>query len=176
MIWVDYCIIAVTLISLVTGILRGFTKEVLGIITWVAALLFTWLFSEYAIALLRIKITNPALSTAAGYAATFLLGLLIGAVVSSLVVEAIRNSRFSSADRTLGAGFGVIRAALLVALFIMVAGNMGARQDNWWKQSMIVPRMEWLADGLQMLVPMSWLEKIQPDKPQEQPKKDKPER
>lgn len=178
MIWVDYCIIAVTLISLLAGILRGFTKEVLGIVTWVCALLVTWLFSDTAVSLLRIKISNPALSTAAGYAATFLLGLLIGAVISSLIVDAIRNSRFSSADRTLGAGFGLLRAALLTAVFVMVAANMGAREDKWWQESKIVPRLEWLANGLQMLVPPAWIEKLQPEPEPvaEPPKKTKPER
>lgn len=162
MIWVDYCIVVVTLISVLTGIIRGFTKEVFGIVTWVAALIVAWMFGETAASLLRIKISNPALSLAVGYAATFLAGLLVGTVISTLLTETIRNSRFSSADRTLGGGFGLIRALLLVGLFILVAGTMGAKRDKWWQQSLLVGKLEWLGEGLKVIVPISWLEKLEP--------------
>lgn len=162
MIWVDYCIIVVALISIITGVLRGFVKEVLSIIVWIAAVIFTWLCHGIAEDALKVHISNPALASAAGYAATFLLGLLIGAIISSLMVEAVRNSRFASADKTLGAGFGLVRALLLVALFVMVAGNMGSKHDKWWNASLIVPPMQPLADGVEKLFPESWLEKIRP--------------
>lgn len=178
MIWVDYCILGLTLISIIVGIARGFTKEVFGIVTWIAAIIIAWLFGEYVADLLKIKIANPALSTAAGYAVTFLGGLIIGAVISAFVVEIIRNSRFASADRTIGGGFGLLRAVLLTAIFVMVAGNMGAKSENWWNQSMLISRITWLADGLEIFVPVSWLQKIQPENPTQtdQPLKAKPER
>ena len=163
MIWVDYCILGVTLLSVVTGLLRGFTKEIFGLLTWALALILTWLFGDTAVGLLEGRISIPALRWLAGYAITFLGGLLIGSLASMLFVEWVRNSRLATADRTLGGGFGLIRALLIAGLFVMVAGNMGAKPEAWWQKSFFVPKLEWLADGLEHLVPETWLEKIRPE-------------
>lgn len=162
MIWVDWCILIVALVSVVTGIVRGFTREVFSIVTWAAALIVAWIFGDDVAALLRAKITNPALAMAVGYAVTFFSGLLVGALLSSVIVQGIRESRFAGADRTIGAGFGLLRAVFLIALFVMLAGNMGSKRDTWWKQSKLIHHFQWLADGLQSVVPDSWIERIRP--------------
>ena len=163
MIWVDYCILGVTLVSIIIGVFRGIVREVLGLLTWLVAFLAAFLFHNEVAGLLQPKISNPALCVAASYAGTFLTGLLVGAIISSILVEAVRNSSFSSADRTMGAGFGVLRGLFLTALFLLIAGNMGAKKDDWWQRSLLVPKLEWLADGLQLLVPERWLDKLHPD-------------
>lgn len=162
MIWVDYCILALTMISMIIGALRGFTKELFGLLTWGLGFILAWLFGPIVADLLQNQISIPALRISAGYAVCFLGGLLLGAVLSMLLVESVRNSRLATADHTLGGGFGLLRALLVTGLFVMVAANMGAKEDNWWKESLIVGRMEWLGSGLQGLFPESWLEKIRP--------------
>ncbi|HVT34835.1 MAG TPA: CvpA family protein [Nevskiaceae bacterium] len=163
MIWVDYCILGVTLVSIIIGAFRGVVREVLGLLTWAVAFLAAALFHNEVAGLLQSKISNPALCTAAGWAGTFLAGLLVGAIISSVLVEAVRNSTFSGADRTIGAGFGLLRGLLLTAIFLLVAGSMGEKKSEWWQRSLFVSKLEWLADGLGMVVPQSWLEKLNPD-------------
>jgi len=162
MIWVDYCILAVTVLSVVIGALRGFTREFFSLLTWVLAISLTLLFGTAAAEALHGIISIPALRFVAGYAACFLGGLLLGALVSMLFVEMVRNSRLASADRTVGAGFGLLRALLVTALFVMIADNMGAREERWWQRSMVIGKVEWVAGGLQVLVPESWLQAIRP--------------
>lgn len=162
MIWVDYCIIAVFLISVVIGVARGFVRETLGIATWVLAFWLALAFADEAAAALDQKISDPALRLAASYAVLFLGGLLVGAITTWFVCELVDNSSFRRMDRTLGGGFGLIRAALLAAAFVLVADTMGARQDAWWQQSTLVRHFEWLARGLQSIVPVGWLEKLRP--------------
>lgn len=162
MIWVDYCILAVTLLSVVVGVLRGFTREFFSLLTWALAISLTLLFGTTVADALQSTISIPALRVVAGYAACFLGGLLLGALVSMLFVEMVRNSRLASADRTLGAGFGLLRALLVTALFVMIAENMGGREERWWQGSMVIGKVEWLASGLQVLVPESWLQAIRP--------------
>lgn len=167
MIWVDYCILAVTLISVVVGVLRGFTKEIFSLLNWALAFGLAWLFGDAVSDQLRGSISIPALRVVAGHAVCFFGGLLLGAVLAMLLVESVRNSRLAAVDRTLGAGFGLLRALLLAAVFVMIADNMGARQERWRQNSVVVSRLEWLAGGVQVLVPETWLEAIrpQPDPP-----------
>lgn len=162
MIWVDYCILAVTLLSVVVGVLRGFTRETFSLLTWVLAIGLTLIFGDMVSDALQSTISIPSLRIIAGHAACFFGGLLLGALITMLFVEAVKNSRLANADRTLGAGFGLLRALVLVGAFVMIADNMGGREERWWQRSMIVPRVEWLAGSLQVLVPESWLKMIRP--------------
>lgn len=162
MIWLDYCLLALAFVSVVVGALRGFTKEVLSLVIWVMAFGLAWLFGDFASDQLKNLVSIPALRTVAGHALCFFGGLLVGAIISMLLVETVRNSRLASVDKTVGAGFGLLRALLIAAAFVMVADNMGARGERWWQQSMVVGKLEWLAKGLEVLVPEAWLQAIRP--------------
>lgn len=162
MIWVDWCIVAVFLISILIGVIRGFAREILNILTWALAFGLAWLFGDMVAGMLTGQISEPAVRIACAYAALFIGGLLIGAILTHLLTEWIRGSVLDGIDRTIGGGIGFIRAVLIVSLFLICAGTMGAKQDRWWHQSMIIPHIEWLADGLRTLIPERWLDKLKP--------------
>lgn len=162
MIWVDYCILTVIVVSILIGILRGFAREALGLATWLLAGLLAWLLAQPFDRYLEAHIGVAAVRHATAYGLLFLAGLLIGGVLTSLIVSMIKQSRFSPADRTLGGGFGLIRGVLLVSLFVLLAGMTPISQDAWWRQSMLLPRFEPLAQGLGSLMPRSWLAALQP--------------
>ena len=162
MIWVDWCIVAVFLISILIGVIRGFAREILVLLTWALAFGLAWGFGDLVAGLLEDRISEPAVRVACAYAALFISGLLIGAILTHLLTEWIRGSVLDGIDRTLGGGIGFIRAVIIVSLFLICAGTMGAKQDRWWHQSLIIPHVEWLADGLKPLFPERWLDKLKP--------------
>ena len=163
MIWVDWCIVAVFLISILIGVLRGFAREILLLLTWVLAFGLAWGFGDIVAGMLVDHISEPAIRSACAYAALFIGGLLFGAILTHLLTEWIRGSVLDGIDRTLGGGIGFIRAVLIVALFMIFASTMGAKQDRWWSQSQVIPHIEWLADGLKTLIPERWLDRLKPD-------------
>jgi membrane protein required for colicin V production len=163
MIWVDYCILAVFILSIVIGLLRGFTKEILGLGTWIFALLLAWLLGNTVAGMLAEKISNPALRLGCAYLLLFLGGLLVGALVTHFVSEAVKDSFLSLPNRMVGGGYGLARAAVLTAAFVLVASQMGAEKEPWWQQSLLIDKFEWLAEGLATLVPERWLEVLRPD-------------
>lgn len=157
MTWIDYCIAALALISVLVGVMRGFTREILSLLTWVFAFACAALFGGRAANLLENHITDPALREAVACGLVFFAVLLIGAIFTHVAVQAVRDSRFSASDRTLGGGVGVLRAVIALALFVLVAGRLGAAEDNWWRQSRIVPHVVGLAHGLETIIPQRWL-------------------
>lgn len=157
MTWIDYCIVALALISVFVGVLRGFTREILSLSTWVFAFLIAALFGGRAAVVLEGHIADDALREAVACGLVFFATLLVGAVVTHFVVQAVRDSRFSASDRTLGAGIGVLRAVIVLVLFVLVAGRLGAAQDRWWQQSKIVPHFVGLAHGVESIIPQRWL-------------------
>jgi membrane protein required for colicin V production len=163
MIWVDYCIIAVFILSVAVGLLRGFTREALGLATWIFALGLSWLFGKVGAGMLEQQIADPAIRLGCAYALLFLGGLLVGSLVTAIVSEVVKHTFLVGPDRMLGAGFGLVRAVVFVAAFVLVAATMGAAQDRWWQQSVFVGKFEWLARGLGTLVPERWLEALRAD-------------
>jgi membrane protein required for colicin V production len=82
---------------------------------------------------------------------------LVGGLITALLVARARDSQFSSADRTLGAGLGVVRGIVIVALAVLISGMTSLREQPWWKESTLVAPAEVVADGLRVLIPESWL-------------------
>ncbi|MEC9361706.1 MAG: CvpA family protein [Sinimarinibacterium flocculans] len=162
MTWVDYSILGVFVISVLLGVWRGLTREVLSLLTWIAAFVVAWMFHRPAAAMIAPYIPDPVLSMAAACAGVFLLALLVGALLTHLLVTVVRESGFSPADRTLGGGLGMVRAVIVVSLFVLVGGRMGAAEAGWWQESALIGQFEPLAQGFANVMPEAWLEMIKP--------------
>lgn len=165
MIWIDYCLLVVFIASILVGVWRGFTREVLSLATWIVAFIAAWLLSGPVAARLESQLGDPALRDAAASALVFLLALFIGAVVTHFIVIAVRDSRFSPADRTMGGGLGLVRAVIAISLFVLVAGRMGAGENRWWRESVFIDRFAPLARGAETVIPARWLELLKPALP-----------
>jgi membrane protein required for colicin V production len=163
--WADYLILVVFAVSVLIGLLRGFTREVLGVVGWVLAFWVAFTFTHSASEWLAPHITTPSVRSAAAFGGLFLLVLLASAIATYFVGKLVRDGALASADRTLGAGFGVLRAVVVVAALLWAAGSTPARQDPWWSESALIPRLEWTADLLASVVPESWVRALQPPAP-----------
>lgn len=162
MTWVDYSILFVFALSVLVGIWRGFTREILSLLTWVAAFIAAVLFSDLMAARLEKHIGDPALRGAAASALVFFGVLVLGAVISHFLVVAVRDSRFSPADRTIGGGLGLIRAVILVSLFVLISAQMGASDKRWWRESQMISAFAPLARGFETVIPERWLALLKP--------------
>jgi len=156
MIWADWLLLAALVLSIVIGIFRGFTREILGLVSWIVALVAALLLAPGAVGWLEPHISTPSLRIASSYALVFFVVLVLGAVVTSIVSMLVRKSALSGFDRMVGGGFGLIRGVLVVVVVVWLVGLTPARQDPWWTQSMLIPRAEWLAEGFRSLMPEKW--------------------
>lgn len=163
MTWVDYAVAGVFAVSALLGIWRGFTREILSLLTWIGAFVAAVLWGGEGARWFERWIADTALREAAGTAAVFFIALFVGAVFSHFLVVAVRDSRFSAADRTLGGGLGLIRAVLLVALFVLVTQRLAIRQTPAMQASVLLPRFAPLAQGLATVIPSRCLDWLQPE-------------
>jgi len=148
----DYVIIAAVLISGLVGAARGLLREGIAFVTWIAALIFAWHFSD---------LVEPHLggllsaSEVKGWAARFiiLLGvLLIGALIGALAHQFVRLSIFGGMDRLAGFAFGALRGLLLFGIFVMLGQLLKLDQDHWWRDSHLMPAGESIANAVRFLV------------------------
>lgn len=162
MIWIDWLLLAALVVSILIGVIRGFTREVLGLGTWILAIVASLLFGPAAALQLESQISIPSVRIAAGYGLVFFLGLLAGSIVTAIISKVVRHSPLSGVDRTIGGGFGAFRGVLLAVVVVWLVGLTPARQDPWWGESLFVGKLEWLADGFRRMMPQDWEEKLKP--------------
>lgn len=162
MIWIDWLLLAALVVSILIGVIRGFTREVLGLGTWILAIVASLLFGPAAALQLESQISIPSVRIAAGYGLVFFLGLLAGSIVTAIISKVVRHSPLSGVDRTIGGGFGAFRGVLIAVVVVWLVGLTPARQDPWWGESLFVGKLEWLADGFRRMMPQDWEEKLKP--------------
>lgn len=124
---VDGIVAAVILISAILAYSRGFVREGMSIIGWIAAAILAYMFAPKAVPLikevpvLRDFIADSCeLSMIAAFAGVFALALVVVSVFTPLFSSAIQRSALGGLDQALGFVFGVLRGLLLVAVALVI--------------------------------------------------------
>jgi membrane protein required for colicin V production len=128
--YLDAALVAVVAISGLVAMYRGFTREVLSILSWVAAAVaaFYVIFYQQGFAEeLAKQLANPPQQVHLIIAriiigsAIFLVVLIIVHLITSHISDTVLDSRIGPIDRILGLGFGVVRGFILVVIPYMFA-------------------------------------------------------
>jgi membrane protein required for colicin V production len=156
--WVDYSILGILALSVLVGVLRGFVREVLGLATWVGAVLMTYFFGAYVAHQLVPVISAPEVRLIAGQALLFIGSLFVGALVTHLIGALVRDSPVAPVDRTLGGMFGFARGLIAVVIVVMLAdASVTTREQRWWNESELIPPLLPMASTMRSWIPQRWL-------------------
>ena len=135
---VDIVILIITVLSSAFGLWRGLIKEVLSLLTWIAALLVSRVYSEPLAGLMTGMIENDGIRYVSAFAILFFIVMMFGTFLNSLMSKLLSVTGLKLADRLLGAGFGVARGVIIV-LVIMFIASMFVSETELWQQSQLVP-------------------------------------
>ena len=135
---VDIVILIITVLSSVFGLWRGLIKEVLSLLTWIAALLVSRVYSEPLAGLMTGVIENDGIRYVSAFAILFVIVMMFGTFLNFLMSKLLNATGLKLADRLLGAGFGVARGVIIV-LVIMFIASMFVSETELWQQSQLVP-------------------------------------
>jgi len=136
----DIGILVIVAISGLISLVRGFVKEAMSLVIWVAAFVIAMTFSEAASELLINFIELASLRQLAAWDGLFVGTLLVGAMVNFLLGKLVSSTGLGGTDRTLGLLFGVFRGLLVVlALVIALPKAIPVEQDPWWQESTLIP-------------------------------------
>jgi membrane protein required for colicin V production len=141
----DSIVVGIILISATLSSFRGFTREILAIISWIAAGFAAAFLYPYALPYAQQHIPNPTMALALAIVATFLLTLVSVSFFTSRVADGVAHSRIGALDRTLGLIFGTARGFLLCVLgFLFFTWFIGhdSRQPDWLKNARTRPLLE----------------------------------
>lgn len=158
---IDYTILTILALSVLVGLWRGLVSEVLSLATLLAAAWAAWLLGP-SVASRMTFISLPAVRTAAGYAACFVLVLVLGALVRFLVHRLLATAGLSGTDRVLGMLFGLVRGVLLVCVMVFLAQFTVFTREAAWQQSVLLPPFQRATIWLGQQVPAGVREHLQP--------------
>lgn len=158
--WPGYAIIAVIVISVVVGALRGFIKEVFSLLVWAAAFLVAYHFAGDVARLMEGTVTLPSARTAMGFSGLFIAVLLVGGLINYLLGRLVVSTGLSGTDRLLGGVFGAARGLVLTVAVLLVCGFTPIPGDPWWKESQTIQRMLPLVTWAAAYLPESVVEHL----------------
>jgi membrane protein required for colicin V production len=120
--WVDAVVVAVLVVSTLIAVVRGFAREVLGLVAWAGAVAIAVWGYPFVAPRFNQWIGDPNVATAAAYGTLFLVSLIFLSIVTGMLGGLVRASPLSGLDTTLGLLFGVLRGALLLVAAYIALG------------------------------------------------------
>ena len=146
--WVDGVIAAVVGLSVITGMFRGFVKELISLGVWVLAFWFAMTYSQIAGAWFQPYFADKTACTAVGFVAILIATLIAGAIVNSIISHILHRSGLSGIDRLLGMGFGFVRGVFIVALLMLVFKMTSLPVLEYRSHSVLYAQFDPLVDWL----------------------------
>lgn len=159
MIWVDYVIFGIIGVSALISLMRGFVREALSLVVWVAAFWVAWsFFRDLAPHLTWFSV--PSVKYGIAFAVLFLATLIVGGLVNYLMGQLVDKTGLTGTDRLIGMLFGAARGILLVTVLILLAGLTPLPEDPWWQQSQTIAYFQELAVWMKSLLPADVAERF----------------
>jgi membrane protein required for colicin V production len=151
--WIDWALLAVLALSVAVGLWRGFVFELMSLAGWLVAWFAAQWFAPQAAAHLPVGTAGSALNLAAAFTLCFLAAIVAWALLARLVRLLVRATPLSVADRALGAGFGLLRGAVLLLALATVVTLTPAAQSAPWRASQGALWLNTAMQGLKPLLP-----------------------
>lgn len=152
----DLIIVALILLSVGIGFMRGFCNEVFTIFGWIAAIIATIYFTPVLTPFGEKFIEKEWLAKLATSAVIFLVTLGICSALSYFATKTLHASKLGIVDRSLGFGFGILRAVVLLGLGYSLFTYV-FKEDNrpeWVDEARTRPFLESSSDWVRLVLPL----------------------
>jgi membrane protein required for colicin V production len=151
--WLDYAILGVIVLSVLTGCIRGFFKELISLSIWIIAGWLSFLYAKPVAMWLSTYIHDATIRIASSYVIIVVSTLIAGGLCSSIISFIMHRTGLSGTDRLLGFGFGIVRGVFIVALFMVVLRVTGMPVDDYQEKSLFYKHFEPIVNWMYQYVP-----------------------
>lgn len=147
---IDYAVFVVLFLSVALGIVRGFVKEIISLVAWVAAFAAATLYAVDFAGLVSGSSEESVSMVAviASYLVIFVSVLICGAILKFIVNYAVEGTGISLLNRLFGTLFGFVRGSLIVLLaFYFLTFTSVPTHVLWQKSKMVAvfkPGVTWV--------------------------------
>jgi len=154
----DGIVIGFTLVSAMLAMVRGFSREILSIASWVAAAAAAYFFYPVVLPYVQPYIDHEMVALAVAAAVIFFVALIVVTVITMKIADFIIDSKVGPLDRTLGFVYGAARGLLVLAVALLFFNWLvGTNPPTWVTEAKSRPLLESIG---------AWLQGILPDDPE----------
>ncbi|TPI19465.1 MULTISPECIES: CvpA family protein [unclassified Mesorhizobium] len=150
----DGILVGFTLVSAMLAMVRGFSREVLSVVSWAAAAAAAFFFYKPVLPYVQPYVDNDKIAMAASAGVVFLIALIVVSVITMKLADWIIDSRIGALDRTLGFLYGAARGILVVAVALLFFNWLaGAKAPAWIANAKSRPLLETIGAKLESVLP-----------------------
>ena len=158
---VDAIILVIAGLSCLFGIWRGLVKEVLSLVTWIAALTLARLYSGVLADFMINLINNEGARYVVAFAIVFVLVMMMGTLINHLISKLLTVTGLKLVDRLLGGAFGVVRGAVIVVVIMFISGAF-VNETPQWQESQLIPYGLSLIEWTQLYIDIEDVNSVEP--------------
>ncbi|MFK7864065.1 MAG: CvpA family protein [Pseudohongiellaceae bacterium] len=158
---IDAVILVIVGLSCLFGLWRGLIKEVLSLVTWIAALALARLYSGVVADFLVNIINNESARYVSAFALVFVAVMMIGTLINHLISKLLTITGLKLVDRLLGGAFGVVRGAIIVVVIIFITGAF-VNETEQWQGSQLIPHGLSLIEWMQLYIDVENVGAVEP--------------
>jgi membrane protein required for colicin V production len=118
--WLDFVLLTIVLASVIMSVRKGFSREIIGLVASLAALVLGMWFYGLAGSFVMPYVSSPRVANLIGFLLVVVGVLICGALIGWIVRRFLHTIGLSFFDRLLGAAFGFVRG-LLIAIALLTA-------------------------------------------------------
>ena len=157
----DIIVLGTIGVSFLFGAWRGLVKEALSLACWIAAVVLAGMFSDDLAPRLGAISQSPTVQRVAASVLIFVGTVFAGGLVSNAVSTLTSAVGLKTADRALGALFGVIRGVVLVTLVVMLTAEFDMVKP-YYSEARTVPYLMVLAEHFQGILGLDDVAELMP--------------
>ena len=143
----DYVVLTIIGISIILSVLRGFFREALSILGWIAAFVVAKNYANQLLPMIPMDIPSESLR--------ILAALLVASLLAIALASVFKKMGLGWLNRSLGAIFGLVRGFLIVCIIVFLAGLTDLPNEARWRNAMFSAPLEALVISMLPLVPIS---------------------
>ncbi len=145
----------VLLTSAISGLVRGAVREVVGVMSFIIAVVASLVALRFSGPVFRGFIDPAWMGTAVAVLAVFGLVYLVLRLLGAGMTRRVQgHGAFGALDRSIGAGFGLIRALVLLGMFNLLLGLVsGGEAPKWVREATLFPLTEASGKVLKVFAP-----------------------
>lgn len=173
----DGIVIGVVLFSAVLAMVRGFSREVLSIVSWGGSAVAAYYLYPKLVPYAKHYTDDDRIAIVGSAAVVFLVALIIISFITMKIADFIIDSRIGALDRTLGFLFGAARGVLLLVVAVAFWNWLvdEPHRPDWVNNAKSKPFLDSLAVKLEAALPEKFAQmltttikdKLQPDQKQQ---------
>ena len=141
----DMLALGVVFICIVLSMMRGVIAELLGLLTWIVALLVAKIFAVSFAQFALTSIQPEAFSVVVGFVLLFVAAWLAQYFLRSLLTNAVSAVGLGSINRLFGGLFGAAKGIIIFTIAVLVCAFTDLPKTDGWRTALSAPYFEALA-------------------------------